>query len=192
MGIAMALSLHISHTDVDGCIKVSMQSFKDHRGFFREQFNTAAFEEVGLPTDYPQDNISWSYKNVLRGLHMQVANPQGKLVSCPQGRIFDVCVDVRPNSPTFGKVATAEIGFNDALYCPPGTLHGFLALEDSMVYYKCTSLYDKNSDGGVYAMDPKLEIPWPKIDLPYVMSDKDMHLPTFEEFFKRCEWKTKA
>ena len=137
-----------------------------------------------MPVEWPQDNISNSNKGVLRGLHIQKTNPQGKLVRCIRGKILDVCLDLRRDSPTFLKHTAVILDDpSKALYCPPGTAHGFFAIEESMIYYKCTSFYDKSSDGGIWAHDPELNIDWPAAHS--IMSDKDMSLPKLEEFLKR-------
>lgn len=177
-------SLSAEKTQVDGCILTRIPVYEDMRGVFAEAANEAQFRELGLPTEWPQDNISSSHKNVLRGLHIQKNNPQGKLVRCVQGKILDVCLDLRKESPTYLKHTALILDHPSmALYCPPGTAHGFFAIEESMIYYKCTSLYDKTSDGGVWAHDPDLKIDWPSAQT--IMSDKDMSLPKIEEFLKR-------
>lgn len=184
----MASSLRVSATPVEGCLLVETNLFEDMRGVFVEGWNAATFKEVGLPLDWPQDNISISHKNVIRGLHIQRKNPQGKLVRCSSGAILDLCLDLRKDSPTFMEWHAQRLEGGTALYCPPGTAHGFLALEDrSIVYYKCTTLYDRESDGGVNWMDPELDIHWWRtIDNP-IMSDKDKNLPGVREWLAQGE-----
>lgn len=175
-------SLRLIPTVVQGCSVVVGTQFKDHRGYFSETFNRADFHEVGLPTEWPQDNVSNSSQWVLRGLHIQRKNSQGKLVRCVKGSVWDVCVDVRKDSPTFGLWHGQMLNGGDVLYCPPGTAHGFLAMVPrSIVYYKCTSIYDRESDGGINPYDPDLRISWPT-DSPVIMSDKDKGLPTLKQW----------
>jgi len=188
----MGLALASQPTVVNGCFSLNWQQFEDHRGVFFEAFNEQAFRETGLPTHWPQDNISLSKASVLRGLHIQRNNPQGKLVRCISGRILDVCVDLRPDSPSFGLWHAELLEGSKALFCPPGTAHGFYSITESVVYYKCTTLYDKESDGGINPLDPKLAIPWemytPGFDKT-ILSDKDLKLPTLREYMERYNGK---
>lgn len=171
----------IERTKVEGCLSIVSGLFQDNRGDFMETWNRGAFMKLGLPIDWPQDNISSSRDRVLRGLHVQRMRPQGKLVRCLRGAIWDVCVDVRKDSPTFLQWHAELLTGCKALYCPPGTAHGFLALEpDSLVYYKCTTLYDKDSDGGVNPFDQELNIPWPS--RAGMLSSKDKDLPSLREW----------
>lgn len=180
-GLTVA-SLRIFETAVHGCVSVWTDQFKDHRGYFSETFNRADYAKAGLPTEWPQDNVSNSNEWVLRGLHIQRKNPQGKLVRCIKGMIWDCCVDLRKDSPTFGKSHGQLLQPGHTLYCPPGTAHGFLAMAPrSIVYYKCTTLYDKESDGGIFPLDPDLKIPWPVSGTP-VMSEKDRNLPSLKQW----------
>lgn len=177
---------HLLHeTKVHGCLVYERPMFEDVRGSFFEVAQQDTFKDLGLPTFWPQDNYSNSKKDVLRGLHIQRLRPQGKLVSCLSGAIFDVCLDLRRDSPTFLKWHGELLVLGKSMYCPPGTAHGFLALEDnSSIYYKCTTLYDKGSDGGVFAFDPDMNIEWPLNgdEDRLVMSDKDMHLPMVSQW----------
>lgn len=175
--------LHLTPTKIKDCVVVMAPVFHDNRGFFFEAWSLRDFAEVGLTTNWPQDNQSGSKRGVLRGLHIQRRNPQGKLVRCSRGALYDVCLDLRKDSPSFlqwhTELLTAESG--RALYCPPGTAHGFVALEpDSVVYYKCTSLYDAETDGGVNALSTNIR--WPDLPGGVIMSEKDKALPTVEEW----------
>lgn len=184
--------LHLERTEVEGCYIIEAPVFEDHRGSFMETFNAQDFLDVGLPTIWPQDNIGVSKMNVVRGLHIQRANPQGKLIRCISGMIFDVCLDLRRNSPTFGKLATAELKAGNpgrSFYCPPGTAHGFLAQwPESVIHYKCTTLYDKASDGGIFPFDRPLRHIWPIDPARAIISEKDQRAPGLhrwlEEFAK--------
>jgi dTDP-4-dehydrorhamnose 3,5-epimerase len=138
--------------------------YSDHRGFFTEVFHAEKFAHLGLPTTFVQDNHSRSARHVLRGLHYQVHEPQGKLVSAVRGRIFDVAVDVRRASPSFGRWTGVELEAGDGrqLWIPAGFAHGFLVLsEDADVSYKCTAPYRAAGDRAIRWDDPALAITWP-------------------------------
>lgn len=180
----------IEPTAVDGCLSLEFKDFKDSRGIFSEAYQHDNFKEAGLPTDWYQDNVSISGIGVLRGLHLQRVRPQGKLLRCFRGMIYDVCLDLRENSPTFKKWHCEVIYGNKGLYLPPGTAHGFLALShQSVVYYKCTSLYDAGSDGGVNAFDPEIGIDWAReFHLgQMIRSEKDDKLPSVKEWLTMGE-----
>lgn len=180
----MAVTLHTSPTLIDGCLALEFGEFEDNRGFFSEAYREEDFQKAGLPTHWAQDNISVSKIGVIRGLHLQKKNPQGKLIRCLEGKITDVCLDVRPYSPSFGKWVAVELSRNKGLYLPPGTAHGFLSHTDnSVVYYKCTTLYDKESDGGINPFDAVLGIPW--WSDRSIVSGKDLGLPSFNEYIAR-------
>jgi dTDP-4-dehydrorhamnose 3,5-epimerase len=156
--------------------------FRDERGWFMETFNAARFEKHGLPIEYPQDNHSFSQQNVLRGLHYQLENPQGKLVRCATGRILDVAVDIRRSSPTFGKWISVELSaaLGNMLWIPPGFAHGFSVLSESAdVLYKCTALWHQASDRTLLWNDPDLAINW-GLESPLV-SEKDQRGASFRE-----------
>lgn len=143
---------------------VTPRVFGDDRGFFLESFNARAFADAGLPTEWRQDNHSRSIGGVLRGLHYQLVEPQGKLVRVTRGAVFDVAVDVRKSSPTFGQWVGAELSdTNQAmLYVPPGFAHGFLVLSDVADFcYKCTTLWHQQSDRSLAHDDPAIGIDWP-------------------------------
>lgn len=138
--------------------------FGDDRGFFLETFNARVFAEAGLPTEWQQDNHSRSVKGVLRGLHYQLENPQGKLVRVTRGAVFDVGVDLRRSSATFGRWVGTELSDTNQhmLYIPPGFAHGFLVLSDVADFcYKCTTLWHQPSDRSLAWDDPEIAIDWP-------------------------------
>lgn len=171
-------------TSLNDVVVVQSPVFADARGFFTEVYHAEKFAELGLPADWRQDNHSRSARHVLRGLHFQRNQPQGKLVRPVYGTIFDVAVDLRHASSTFGKWfgTTLEAGDGRQLYTPPGFAHGFLVLsEHADVSYKCTTLYDGSSDGVVAWNDPALGIEWPLPDgqTPLV-SGKDAAAPSFD------------
>lgn len=170
--------MKIYETKVHGCLAIDVKLYEDVRGTFVEAWNEETFSDLGLPLIWPQDNLSISRQGVLRGMHIQRRNPQGKLVRCVSGTIFDVCLDLRKGSPTFLMWHGEVLSNGRAMYCPPGTAHGFLALEPrSVVYYKCTTLYDKDSDGGVNPFDLEADIKWP-FQTGHIVSDKDRGLPS--------------
>jgi dTDP-4-dehydrorhamnose 3,5-epimerase len=166
--------VEVTRTSLHDVVLVTPRIWKDARGFFLESFNKRQFAAAGLPTEFVQDNHSRSRLNVLRGLHYQVGKPQGKLVSVIRGQIFDVAVDIRRGSPTFGKwvsVILDEVN-RQCLWIPPGFAHGFCAMTDEVdVLYKCTEYYDPPGERGIPWNDPLLGIKWPA-DRP-VLSEKD-------------------
>lgn len=160
------------NTSFDGLILLQPKTFKDPRGFFYESWKNEHYKEVGIEQDFLQDNISVSYKNVLRGLHIQ--KNQGQLVTVVHGKIFDVVVDVRANSKTFKQFFSIELDADQPkqLYMPPGFAHGFCVLSDeAIVHYKCTQYYNGQAEGGIIWNDPELGINWPGKD--FVISERD-------------------
>lgn len=177
--------MQVRTTSIEGLVEIFPRVFEDERGAFFESFNEDSFKKAGLPTNFVQDNQSFSKKGVLRGLHFQKAPfAQGKLVRVISGRVLDVAVDIRPDSPTFGKYELFELDGkrNNFAYIPEGFAHGFLTLEDAIFSYKCTNLYDKASESGIIWNDADLAIEW-NIENPLV-SEKDIILPTFKELFQ--------
>jgi dTDP-4-dehydrorhamnose 3,5-epimerase len=169
----------VSETGLPGVLMITPKVFPDDRGFFFESFKTSDFEKADLPTNFVQDNFSFSKKNVIRGLHYQ-KNPkaQGKLVTVFKGSIWDVAVDIRRRSPSFLKWISVELNdLNHAmLYIPPGFAHGFVSLTDNVhLLYKCTNEYDPQADAGIRWDDPDIAIPWP-VKHP-ILSEKDRRLP---------------
>jgi dTDP-4-dehydrorhamnose 3,5-epimerase len=151
----------------------------DHRGFFLETFRGSVFAAAGLPDVFVQDNHSRSAAGILRGLHYQLQQPQGKLVRCIAGRVFDVAVDIRRSSPRFRQWVGVELSADNkrALWIPPGFAHGFLVLgESAEITYKCSTYYHPASDRSLRWDDPTLGIAWPLASAP-VLSDKDRLAP---------------
>lgn len=176
--------MKVTEANLKDVLIIEPPVFEDARGVFFESFNSITWANYNLPTTFVQDNQSFSVKGVLRGLHFQKGDyAQGKLVRVITGRVLDVAVDIRPDSPTFGKWEFFELDgkSNKMVYIPVGFAHGFLALEDSIFSYKCTAGYNKASEGGIIWNDPTLRIKWP-IDNPNI-SEKDLLLPSFQSYF---------
>jgi len=165
-------------------VLIEPKIFGDDRGFFFESFNQKAFEEaVGRPVVFVQDNHSRSAKNVLRGLHYQIQQPQGKLVRVTEGEVFDVAVDVRKSSPTFGQWTGAILSAKNKhqLWVPEGFAHGFVVLSESADFlYKTTDYYAPEHERAIIWNDPKIAIEWPE-DIEPVLSGKDLQAPAFED-----------
>lgn len=178
----IAAALTTSKTKVDGCLVLETPVHSDMRGTFQELCNPNLEEALRLGFNpWVQDNFSWSRKNVLRGLHVQSRDPQGKLVRALYGTILDVCLDVREDSPTFGMFHGELLFAGKAMFLPPGTAHGFHVISDeAMVHYKCTSLYNSAYDGGILWDDPEVGIPWGKINP--IVSVKDQSLPKLSDY----------
>jgi dTDP-4-dehydrorhamnose 3,5-epimerase len=174
--------MEVVNTPLPGVLLIKPRLFGDARGFFLETFSAARYAGVGVPGPFIQDNVSLSQRGVLRGLHLQHPFGQGKLVSVPAGEVFDVVVDVRAGSPTFGRWFGASLNGENQhqLYVPPGFAHGFCALRDNTLFsYKCTELYHRETELGVRWDDPDLAIEWPVVG-PAV-SEKDGRLPRLRE-----------
>lgn len=176
--------MKITTTPIEGLLIIEPQVFKDERGYFYESYNINKFKEVGIHENFIQDNQSLSQKGAIRGLHFQAAPfEQGKLVRVVQGAVFDVVVDIRKNSSTYGQHFDVELTEENMLmfYIPAGFAHGFETLADNTIFqYKCTNVYDKASEGGIYWNDPDLNIQW-QTKSP-IVSSKDQELPTFSTF----------
>ena len=176
--------MNITKTDIQGLIIIEPQIFKDSRGAFFESWNEKKFKQLGINEDFVQDNQSVSSKGVLRGLHFQ--NPpyaQAKLVRVIEGSVLDVAVDLRKNSPTYGKHVSVILSEqnNKSFFIPKGFAHGFLSLEDKTVFnYKCSDYYNKESEGSLLWNDEDLKIDW-QIDNPLV-SEKDLQADLFKNF----------
>jgi dTDP-4-dehydrorhamnose 3,5-epimerase len=156
--------MNVIATDLPGVLILEPRRFRDDRGFFFESFNEVRYAEAGLPSRFAQDNVSYSGPGVLRGLHYQLPNAQGKLVSVLRGEVFDVTVDIRKGSPTFGQWVGTTLSFENGrqLYIPEGFAHGFLVTGDCAVFhYKCTASYDPKSEGSIRWDDPAIGIDWP-------------------------------
>ena len=168
--------------EVPDVLLVEPDVFGDARGFFTETFHAGRYAAAGIAKPFVQDNYSFSRRGILRGLHFQLRQPQGKLVFVARGEIFDVAVDIRRSSPTFGRwVGRVLSGENHhQMYVPEGFAHGFCVLSDEVeVMYKCTALYDARDDRGIRWNDPALKIAWP-VTQPQ-LSGKDERLPHLHE-----------
>ena len=178
--------MEILSTPFTGLKIVQLKIYHDNRGFFVERFNQKLFQELGLPIHYFQDNHSLSAPNVIRGLHFQNNPSQAKLVGCLRGKILDVAVDIRKNSPTLGKYFSIELSAENGklLFIPEGFAHGFAVLgnEPADVMYKVDNQFSKEGDGGIRFNDPDLKIDW-QIANP-IISDKDKNLPLFADYLK--------
>lgn len=173
--------MNIIKTKIGGVLIIEPKIFGDERGFFVETYNLDRYKEAGIKLRFVQDNLSSSAKGVLRGLHFQ-KDPfaQGKLVQVIKGRVLDVAVDIRKNSPTFGEYVSIELSGENKkqFWIAPGLAHGFLSLEDNTIFsYKCTNLYNPNVERGLMWNDKDLSIDWQlkenKIENP-IISEKDM------------------
>lgn len=173
--------MKIETFDIEGPLKIIPRVFGDDRGFFFESYRKKAFLEHGLNLDFVQDNMSFSKKGTLRGLHYQIENPQGKLVRVAQGKVLDVAVDIRKDSPTFGKSVACILDSqkHEQLFVPAGFAHGFQVLSDTAIFeYKCTNYYTPSAERGILWNDPDLELPWEPI--PAILSEKDTLYPTLK------------
>jgi dTDP-4-dehydrorhamnose 3,5-epimerase len=156
--------------------------YADARGFFMETFHAGKYAAAGLPVSFRQDNHSRSVAGVLRGLHYQLRQPQGKLIRVATGRVFDVAVDIRRGSPRFGQWVGVELSEQNRhqLYVPPGFAHGFCVLSECADFlYKCTELYAPGDEYGIAWDDPDLAIAWPSME--YLLSDKDRSCPRLRD-----------
>jgi len=169
----------VSDTPLPGVLIIEPRVFDDARGFFMETWHQAHYQAVGLPAHFVQDNLSHSARGILRGLHFQNPHAQGKLLSVLQGEVFDVAVDIRVGSPTFGQWVGVVLssGNRRQLYIPEGFAHGFcVTSETALLTYKCTDFYAPQAEGGLLWNDPDIGIEWP-IRTP-LLSAKDVAYPT--------------
>ena len=178
--------MRIEKTILDGCLLIHDTFFADERGYFFESFNRKTFlDQTGIDVNFVQDNQSGSQKGVLRGLHFQLGEfAQAKLVRVLNGRVLDVAVDIRKESPTFGKHVAVELTGDSRtqFFVPRGFAHGFLVLSESAnFFYKCDNYYNKSSEGGIIYNDPVLAIDWQLPTEELLLSDKDQVLPTLQE-----------
>ena len=168
--------MNIRETGIEGLYVLEVRAFGDDRGYFMETYNERLFEERGLKTRWVQDNFSHSQKGVLRGLHFQnTPKAQAKLVRCTRGSVFDVAVDIRPGSKTFGKWYGLELSAQNklALYVPEGFAHGFCVTSDEASFqYKVSDFYSPQDEGGIIWNDPALNINWPLKDPQLSAKDK--------------------
>jgi len=167
--------MKVSHTKLEDCVIIEPRVFGDERGFFLETFQAVRYEqEAGIDLAFVQDNHSRSARGVLRGLHFQKTKPQGKLVRVVRGEVYDVALDIRKGSPTFGEWEGVILSEDNKkqLWVPPGFAHGFVVVSDTAdVEYKCTDYYDPSDEDSILWNDPDLDIPWPNANP--VLSAKD-------------------
>ena len=190
------LNVQVLTTELPGVLIVEPARFGDTRGFFSESWNRRRFAEHGIDTDFVQDNHSMSMRaGTLRGLHFQSPpHAQAKLVRCGRGRLFDVAVDIREGSPTYGRWIGCELSFNNGrqLFIPAGFLHGFVTREpDTEIIYKCSNYYAPECDGAVRWDDPDLAIDWGLEGNP-VLSDKDTTAPFLRDLPDVFTWEGAA
>jgi dTDP-4-dehydrorhamnose 3,5-epimerase len=178
------MPITVTSCPIEGLYEIAPKVFGDDRGYFFESWSERDFAAAGLTMRFVQDNQSKSSKGVLRGLHFQKTHPQGKLVRAIQGEVFDVAVDVRPGSKTYGKwygvILSGER--QNQFYISPGFAHGFLVLSDTAIFaYKCTDFYHPEDEGGLIWNDPTIGIDWPETGAFPLLSDKDTKHPQFKE-----------
>jgi dTDP-4-dehydrorhamnose 3,5-epimerase len=169
-------------TPLDGCVVIEPAVHGDARGFFYESFNEKTFAEAGLDLRFVQTNVSRSARGVLRGLHYQWPNPQGKLVSVVEGEVYDVAVDIREGSPTFAQWTAAILSAENKrhFWVSEGFAHGFVVLSDCATFvYQCTALYDRASEAGLRWNDGRIAVDWPVAEP--ILSDKDRQTPFLDE-----------
>lgn len=174
--------MNVIKTKIKDLLIIEPKVFGDERGFFYETFQAERYKAAGVNADFVQDNRSRSSRGVLRGLHFQKTKPQGKLVSVTEGEVFDVAVDLRPESNTFGQHEAVLLTGENKLqfFVPPGFAHGFCVVSNSADFqYKCTDYYDPNDESGLLWSDKELKIQWP-LNAP-LLSEKDKIQPTFHE-----------
>lgn len=179
--------IKVTPCDIEGLYLIEPSVFGDERGYFMETYNQNDFNEAGLHMSFVQDNQSMSVKGVLRGLHFQKQFPQGKLVRVVRGRVFDVAVDLRGESKTYGKWFGVELSAENKkqFYIPEGFAHGFLVLSDEAEFcYKCTDFYRPGDEGGMAWNDPEIGIEWPiEEGMKLIISEKDQKWSGIKETF---------
>jgi dTDP-4-dehydrorhamnose 3,5-epimerase len=174
--------MNVIPTELPEVLIVTVDVYRDARGFFLEAYHERKFASLGIPARFVQDNHSHSTKAVLRGLHYQLRNPQGKLVRVVRGEIWDVAVDIRKGSPRFGRwtALTLSEDNNCQLYVPPGFAHGFCVLSEvADVIYKCTDFYAPGDEYGIRWDDPRIGINWPQTE--HLLSEKDQAYPWLQD-----------
>ena len=177
--------MNIIETEIKGVLVIEPDVFYDDRGFFLESYNQDRFQELGIQSNFVQDNLSLSKYGTLRGLHYQHPHEQAKLVQVIQGAVFDITVDIRTESPTFGKWIGIELSAENKkqMLIPEGFAHGYCVLRDTAVFqYKCSDFYVPDCEGGILWSDPDLAIDWP-VNSP-IVSDKDSKLPFLRDIPK--------
>ena len=179
--------MNVVETGLPGVLVFEPKVFGDERGFFMETWHADRYEEAGLPARFVQDNLSFSQCGVLRGLHFQNPDQQGKLVYVLQGEVYDVAVDIRVGSPTFGEWEAVVLSSENKrqFYVPEGFAHGFLVTSDAALFaYKCTARYNAKAEASVLWNDPEISIEWP-VETP-LLSEKDRVAPTLGEISSEC------
>ena len=174
--------MHVERTPIDGLLIIAPTVHADHRGFFFESYNEVRFRELGIDLDWRQDNHAKSTKNTVRGLHFQRGEGQAKLVRCVRGCVWDVAVDIRRGSSSFGRWVGENLSAENGrqIFIPAGFAHGFCVLSDTAdVLYKCSAFYDPDDEYGIMWSDPGIGIQWP-IEEP-VVSEKDSAYPCLAE-----------
>ena len=188
MGKIKVTPCQVEGKTIEGLFVIEPTVFKDERGYFMETYNQNDFHEAGLDMVFVQDNQSMSVKGVLRGLHYQKQYPQGKLVRAVRGTVFDVAVDLRSDSKTYGKWfgVTLSAENKKQFYISPGFAHGFVVLSDEAEFaYKCTDFYHPNDEGGLAWNDPEIGIEWPiEPGMELIISDKDKKWSGLKDTFK--------
>lgn len=179
-----AQTMKITQTHLEGLLVIEPTLFTDSRGYFYESFNEQKFKDAQIPHHFVQDNQSMSMRGAVRGLHFQhPPHAQAKLVRVTQGAVYDVAVDIRKHSPTYGQHFGIELNHTNhlMLFIPVGFAHGFATLQDHSVFqYKCSALYNPNSDDGIFWNDPNIGISWP-VSNPLI-SNKDQNLQPWKQF----------
>jgi dTDP-4-dehydrorhamnose 3,5-epimerase len=177
--------MKVIETEISGLKVIELDVFCDQRGYFSETYSAQRYASIGIDETFVQDNESMSQKGVIRGLHWQTGSAsQAKLVRVVRGSVLDIAVDLRKDSPTYGKHCSIILsGENKKQYfIPRGFAHGFIVLEDNTVFaYKCDNVYDKSAERGMRFDDPELGIEWPDIGVPIVLSEKDKNHPRFRD-----------
>jgi dTDP-4-dehydrorhamnose 3,5-epimerase len=188
------VALSVSRLSIEGPLEIRPKVFGDARGYFVETYSERDLASAGVASRFVQDNESRSRGGVLRGLHFQKSHPQGKLVRVIEGEVFDVAVDLRSGSPTFGRWEGVRLSgeLKNQFYVPPGFAHGFLVLSEEAVFaYKCTDFYYPEDEDGIRWDDPALGIAWPDLGAAPSLSSKDSGLPAFDparRYFDREGW----
>ncbi len=180
--------MNIRHLEIEGLLLIEPDVYTDNRGFFIELYNEKNFSGLNLPDSFCQDNLSVNKKNVIRGLHLQEESfAQGKLVRVIKGAVLDVAVDLRKDSPSFGKHVSLMLteSNNHMLWIPPGFAHGFAVIEEQTIFlYKCTEYYNKSAESGIRFDDSDLAINW-RTQNP-IVSEKDLELKSFAEYKRKA------
>ncbi|AOW21151.1 dTDP-4-dehydrorhamnose 3,5-epimerase [Urechidicola croceus] len=177
--------MKITKTKLDGCFIIEPTILKDKRGYFYESFNSKKFNELtGLNINFVQDNQALSSKGVLRGLHYQVGkDAQAKLVRVLKGKVLDVAVDIRKESPTYGEYVSVKLSAKNhkQLFVPRGFAHGYIVLsKTALFFYKCDNFYNKQAEGGIMYNDPTISIDWKLPQSEFIISEKDKVQPSIE------------